>query len=103
MSISKQGSPPKTSTQSAENPGYPSQDTRQSRQLVGFRHEGPQHNSAAPLSDPAYMATHTHVSSMPRKKNHETCKPLKRKSSQPGSGNRLPRCGLTRPLHLDQG
>ncbi|MCX7348382.1 MAG: hypothetical protein NTZ54_02290, partial [Alphaproteobacteria bacterium] len=52
-----------TSLTSANNPRSPSQDTRQPRQLVSFRHKStPRKSSAASLSDPAYMAMHTKLS-----------------------------------------
>jgi hypothetical protein len=49
---------------SAENSRPPSQDTRQPRQLVGFRQKGTPRLSAASLSDGAYMRTRVEVSSM---------------------------------------
>jgi hypothetical protein len=50
-------------------PGLPSH-------LVGCDTSPSALNSAASLSDPAYMATPTKLSSIPSQKSRETCKPL---------------------------
>jgi hypothetical protein len=55
--------PNQNPTTGAETSGSPSQDTRQPRQLVGFRHKStPRILSAASLSDGAYMAPRPKVS-----------------------------------------
>jgi len=79
MSISSgDHSPVKQPTTGAKTSRIPLSGNPAAQALsVGFRHEGPQHNSAAPLSDPAYMTSNHQVSSTPNKKNQKSRKRLK--------------------------